>query len=152
MGFPETVLFCMMDKGPRGMFWTKVAQFGPTGTPRKSAFFQERGRKRMKELGEVTFMKEWVKAPSVGVVLPLTHLQNLVSFPRYGRLKKKCWYKQVCNGTYWLLLTAHFGPVFIRPSQWRITAVTRSSISFIHSIQFRTLTAPQEIQARLSPL
>ena len=43
----------------------------------------------MKELGEVTFMKEWVKAPSVGVVLPLTHLQNLVSFPRYGRLKKK---------------------------------------------------------------
>ena len=106
------------------MFWTKVAHFGPTGTPRKSAFFQERGRKRMKELGEVTFMKEWVKAPSVGVVLPLTHLQNLVSFPRYGRLKKKCWYKQVCNGTYWLLLTAHFGPVFIRPSQWRITAVT----------------------------
>ena len=77
----------------------------------------------MKELGEVTFMKEWVKAPSVGVVLPLTHLQNLVSFPRYGRLKKKCWYKQVCNGTYWLLLTAHFGPVFIRPSQWSITAV-----------------------------
>ena len=123
MGLPDTVLFCMMDKGPRGMFWTKVAQFGPTGTPRKSAFFQERGRKRMKELGEVTFMKEWVKAPSVGVVLPLTHLQNLVSFPRYGRLKKKCWYKQVCNGTYWLLLTAHFGPVFIRPSQWRITAV-----------------------------
>ena len=105
------------------MFWTKVAHFGPTGTPRKSAFFQERGRKRMKELGDVTFMKEWVKAPSVGVVLPLTHLQNLVSFPRYGRLKKKCWYKQVCNGTYWLLLTAHFGPVFIRPSQWRITSV-----------------------------
>ena len=123
LGLPDTVLFCMMDKGPRGMFWTKVAQFGPTGTPRKSAFFQERGRKRMKELGEVTFMKEWVKAPSVGVVLPLTHLQNLVSFPRYGRLKKKCWYKQVCNGTYWLLLTGHFGPVFIRPSQWSITAV-----------------------------
>ena len=73
-------------------------------------------------------MKEWVKAPSVGVVLPLTHLQNLVSFPRYGRLKKKCWYKQVCNGTYWLLLTAHFGPVFIRPSQWRITAVPSNSV------------------------
>ena len=68
-------------------------------------------------------MKEWVKAPSVGVVLPLTHLQNLVSFPRYGRLKKKCWYKQICNGTYWLLLTGHFGPVFVRPSQWSITAV-----------------------------
>ena len=118
-----TRFFLVIQKGPGAMFWTKVAHFGPTGTPRKSAFFQERGRKRMKELGEVTFMKEWVKDPSVGVVLPLTHLQNLVSFPRYGRLKKKCWYKQVCNGTYWLLLTAHFGPVFIRPSQWRITAV-----------------------------
>ena len=82
-------IFLVIQKGPGGMFWTKVAHFGPTGTPRKSAFFQERGRKRMKELGEVTFMKEWVKAPSVGVVLPLTHLQNLVSFPRYGRLKKK---------------------------------------------------------------
>ena len=79
----------------------------------------------MKELGEVTFMKEWVKAPSVGVVLPLTHLQNLVSFPRYGRLKKKCWYKLICNGTYWLLLTGHFGLVFIRPSQWSITAVVQ---------------------------
>ena len=37
--------------------------------------------------------------------------------------EKKCWYKQVCNGTYWLLLTGHFGLVFIRPSQWSITAV-----------------------------
>ena len=42
----------------------------------------------MKELGEVTFMKEGMKAPSVGFDLPLTRLQNLVSFPRYGRLKK----------------------------------------------------------------
>ena len=50
----------------------------------------------MKELGEVTFMKEGIKAPSVGFVLPLTHLQNLVSFPKYGRLRKNCWYKQFC--------------------------------------------------------
>ena len=48
----------------------------------------------MKELGEVTFMKERMKAPSVGFDLPLTRLQNLVSFPRYGRLKKKGWYNQ----------------------------------------------------------
>ena len=123
MGLPESVLFCMMDKGPRGMFWTKVAQFGPTGTPRKSAFFQERGRKRMKEWHQVTFTKEWMNALDDTRILAPTHLKYLVSFPRYGRLKKKCWYKQVCNGTYWLLLTAHFGPVFIRPSQWSITAV-----------------------------
>ena len=60
----------------------------------------------MKELGEVTFMKEWMKALLVAVILDL---KNLVLFPRYGRLKKKCWYKQICNGTYWLLLTATLG-------------------------------------------
>ena len=80
------------QKGPRGMFWTKVAQFGPPGTHRKSAFFQERDRKRMKELGEVTFMKEGMKALDDTRILALTHLKNLVSFPRYDRLKKKkCW-------------------------------------------------------------
>ena len=77
----------------------------------------------MKELGEVTFMEEWMKALDDTRILALTHLKNLVSFPRYGRLKKKCWYKQICNSKSWLLLTGHFGPVFIRPSQWSITAV-----------------------------
>ena len=68
-------------------------------------------------------MKEWMEALYIAVILALTDLRYLVSFPRYGRLKKKCWYKQICNGTYLLLLTGHFGPVFIRPSQWSITAV-----------------------------
>ena len=105
------------------MFWAKMAHFGPPGTPRKSAFFQERGRKRMKELGEVTFMKEGMKALDDTRILALTHLKFVVSFPRYGHLKKKCWYKKFCNSKSWLLLTGHFGPVFIRPSQWSITAV-----------------------------
>ena len=83
----------------------------------------------MKELGEVTFMKEWMKALDDTRILALTHLKNLVSFPRYGRLKKKCWYKQICNSKSWLLLTGHFGPVFIRPSQWSITAVERQGTS-----------------------
>ena len=43
----------------------------------------------MKELGEVTFMKEWMKALDDTRIFALTHFQNLVSFPRYGRLKKK---------------------------------------------------------------
>ena len=81
-------LFCMLENGPRGMFWTKMAQNGPPGTPRKRTLFQERGRKRMKEWGEVTFMKEWVKALDKTRILAPTHLQNLVSFPRYGCLKK----------------------------------------------------------------
>ena len=48
--------FLGMSLGPRGMFWAVMALFGPPGTPRKSALFQKRGRKRMKELGKVTFM------------------------------------------------------------------------------------------------
>ena len=78
----------------------------------------------MKELGEVTFMKEWMKALDDTRILPLTHLKNLVSFPRYDRLKKKkCWYKQICNSKSWLLLTVHFGQIFIWPSQWSIIGV-----------------------------
>ena len=52
----------------------------------------KRSQNRMKEWGEVTFMKEWVKA--------LDHLQNLVSFPRYGRLKKKFQYKIFPNSEF----------------------------------------------------
>ena len=44
------------------MFGAKVAPGGTIWPPRKSAFFYERGRKRMKEWRQVTFMKEWVKA------------------------------------------------------------------------------------------
>ena len=43
----------------------------------------------MKELGEVTFMKEEMKALLDAVDLAPTDLVQLVSFPRYGRLKKK---------------------------------------------------------------
>ena len=132
-----------IKKGPRGMFWTKVAQCGPPGTPQKSAFFQERGRKRMKELGEVTFMKEWMKALNDTKFLALTHLNNLVSFPRYDRLrKKKCWYKQICNSKSWLLLTGHFGPVFIRPSQWSITAVLWHCIAILFTRSLGPLRGP----------
>ena len=66
--------FLGMPLGPRGMFWAIMAHFGPPGTPRKSALFQKRGRKRMKELGEVTFMKEEMKALLVAVDLAPTDL------------------------------------------------------------------------------
>ena len=66
--------FLTLPKGPGGMFWAVVAHFGPPGTPRKNAFFQERGRKRMKELGEVTFVKEEMKALLVAVDLAATDL------------------------------------------------------------------------------
>ena len=66
--------FLGMSLGPRGMLWAIMAHFGPPGTPQKSALFQERGRKRMKELGEVTFMKEEMKALLDAVDLAPTDL------------------------------------------------------------------------------
>ena len=66
--------FLGMSLGPRGMLWAIMAHFGPPGTPRKSALFQKRGRKRMKELGEVTFMKEEMKALLDAVDLAPTDL------------------------------------------------------------------------------
>ena len=97
---PPIRFFFSIEKGSRGMFWTEMAHFGPPGTPQKRALFQERGRKRMKEWGEVTFMKEWVKALDKTRILAPTHLQNLVSFPRYGRLKKKFRDKIFTNSKY----------------------------------------------------
>ena len=55
-------LFSMMEKCPGGIFWAIFRQWQTPGTPRKSGFFQRKGRKRVKEWREVTFMKEWVKA------------------------------------------------------------------------------------------
>ena len=91
IGLAGTGSFLHVGKWSQGHV---LDQNGPPGTPRKRALFQERGRKRMKEWGEVTFMKEWVKALDKTRILAPTHLQNLVSFPRYGRLKKKGWYNQ----------------------------------------------------------
>ena len=68
-------------------FWAKIAHFGPPLTPPKSALFQERGRKRMKEWDEVTFMKEWVKALDKTRILAPADIKFVVSFPRYGHLK-----------------------------------------------------------------
>ena len=85
---PPQDLFWLLPKGPRGMFWAKMAHFGPPGTPRKSAFFYERGRKRMKEWRKVTFMKEWMKALDLTVILSYWELLYLFSFRSYSRLKK----------------------------------------------------------------
>ena len=52
----------MIERGPGGIFFAQMASNVPAGTPQNRGFFYERGRKRMKEWRQVTFMKEWVKA------------------------------------------------------------------------------------------
>ena len=44
-------------------------------------------RKRVKKWGDVTFMKEWVKALDKTRILAPADIRFVVSFPRYGRLK-----------------------------------------------------------------
>ena len=61
---------------PKKYFWALrlavLDQNGPKwptwNTPKKRALFLGRGRKRMKDWGEVTFMKEWMKAQLVAVL------------------------------------------------------------------------------------
>ena len=80
-------LFSYMEKWSRGHILTVFWKILNRGTPRKSGFFQERGRKRVKEWGDVTFMKEWVKAMDNTKILAPADLKNLVSSPRYSYLK-----------------------------------------------------------------
>ena len=56
----------------------------------------------MKKWGEVTFMKEWMEALYVAVILALTDLRYLVSFPRYGRLKLELVLQQIHYVDFWL--------------------------------------------------
>ena len=79
--------FFLHGKWSRGHILTVLWKIVNRGTPRKSGFFQERGRKRVKEWGDVTFMKEWVKALDKTRILAPADIKFVVSFPRYGHLK-----------------------------------------------------------------
>ena len=81
------ISFFLHGKWSRGHILTVIRKNRNRGTPRKSGFFQERGRKRVKEWGDVTFMKEWVKAMDNTKILAPADLKNLVSSPRYSYLK-----------------------------------------------------------------
>ena len=72
---------------PRHIIWSVLGHFVTPFSPRKSGFFQRKGRKRVKEWREVTFMKEWVKPLYIGYHQALELPQNLFSFPRTGHLK-----------------------------------------------------------------
>ena len=105
IGLAGIVSVLNVGKGSQGHV---LDQNGPPGTPRKRAFFLERGRKRMKDWGKVTFMKEWIKTLLVGVILAPT---DLVSFPRYGDLNEKFRYKIFPNSKYIFLsieLSEHY--------------------------------------------
>ena len=69
------------------MIWTCFKNFLNPFLPLKSGFFQRKGRKRVKEWREVTFMKEWVKALYIGYHQALDLPKNLFPFPRTGHLK-----------------------------------------------------------------
>ena len=62
------------------------ACFGPKSRSGPHLEHPEKGRKRVKKLGDVTFMKEWVKALDKTRILA-QDIKFVVSFPRYGHLK-----------------------------------------------------------------
>ena len=77
----------------------------------------------MKEWCKVTFMKEWLKALDLTVILCYRGLLWLFSFSSNGRLKKKCRYKEISFTKSLLLLKGHFQSGFIFPFQCSITHV-----------------------------
>ena len=77
----------------------------------------KKGRKRMKEWGEVTFMKEWVKALSERSILAPADLRYLFSFPRYRNLKMRSWSIQIYNSNILPLLNARFEACFSGPNK-----------------------------------
>ena len=74
---------------------------GPPLTPRKSAFFQERGRKRMKEWREVTFHEIVDESLDDTRILVPADLTNLFSFPRYSRLNLELLFDQISLCKIW---------------------------------------------------
>ena len=81
----------------------------------------KKGRKRMKEWGEVTFMKEWVKALSERSILAPADLRYLFSFPRYRNLKMHSWSIQIYNSNILPLLNAWFEACFSGPNKPLLT-------------------------------
>ena len=69
-----------------GIIWRVWGNFVKPLTPRKNAFFQREGRKRVKEWREATFMKKWVKPLYIGYLQALDLCQNLFPFPRTSHL------------------------------------------------------------------
>ena len=85
-----------------GMIWSIFSNFLKPFSPRKSGFFQRKGRKRVKEWREVTFMKEWVKALYIGYHQELDLPKNLFPFPRTVQLK-------IFLGPIWFLYSKFHG-------------------------------------------
>ena len=81
----------------------------------------KKGRKRMKEWGEVTFMKEWVKALSERSILAPADLRYLFLFPRYRNLKMHSWSIQIYNSNILPLLNARFEACFSGPNKPLLT-------------------------------
>ena len=87
----------------------------------------------MKEWCKVTFMKEWLKALDLTVILCYRGLLWLFSFSSNGRLKKKCRYKEISFTKSLLLLKGHFQSSFIFPFQCSITRVIFDGLVFIRT-------------------
>ena len=106
----EQNFFLIMLEGSRGHvktnFFDKLDKHSAPNEVIKVERGPKKGRKRMKEWGEVTFMKEWVKALSERSILAPADLRYLFSFPRYRNLKMHSWSIQIYNSNILPLLNA----------------------------------------------
>ena len=121
----EQKFLLIMLEGSRGhvkpTFSEKSEKVLPPNEVIKVERGPKKGRKRMKEWGEVTFMKEWVKALSERSILAPADLRYLFSFPRYRNLKMHSWSIQIYNSNILPLLNARFEACFSGPNKPLLT-------------------------------
>ena len=108
----EQIFFLIMLEGSRGHVKTNFSEKSEKVLPPNEVIKVERGpkkgRKRMKEWGEVTFMKEWVKALYIGYHQALDLPKNLFPFPRTGHLKSSLGPNQFLYSKFYGLLKLIF--------------------------------------------
>ena len=130
----EQNFFLIMLEGSRGhvkpTFSDKSDKVLPPNEVIKVERGPKKGRKRMKEWGEVTFMKEWVKALSEMSILAPADLRYLFSFPRYRNLKMHSWSIQIYNSNILPLLNAWFEACFSGPNKPLLTQWTTNWVHY----------------------
>ena len=124
MASPDTIFFLQCKK-TQGHVLDQMAQNGPPGnTPKKGSL----SRKRPKEderVGRGHFHERVGESPGQDENFGANAFTKSRFVPEIRPFEKKR--AGINNSVYsksWLLLTAHFGPVFIVPSQWSISAVS----------------------------
>ena len=108
--------------------------------PKKRAFFRKKRPKEDERVGRGHFRERGNESPACCGRFGANGSSLARFVPEIWPFEKKR--AGITNSVYsksWILLTAHFGPVFIVPSQWIISAVNRTIELRLFILGLRTI-------------